>query len=147
MPLNKDFIGREFPASEPYEISRVKIREFAEAIGDPSPLYRDPDAARAAGYDDVICPPTFAIVVSRFSTWRVVSDPDLGLDYSRVVHGEQRFEHVRPMRAGDVITSQSTVADIRDTRNLWMITIDTRIATVAGEQVCTTRNTLVERGS
>ncbi|MFD0851109.1 MaoC family dehydratase N-terminal domain-containing protein, partial [Actinomadura adrarensis] len=64
MPLNRDFIGRSFPPSEPYEVSRVKIRDFAQAIGDPNPIYRDAEAAKAAGHPDVIAPPTFPIVVS-----------------------------------------------------------------------------------
>lgn len=64
MALNRDFIGRSFPPSDPYEVSRVKIREFADAIGDPNPVYRDQEAAKAAGHPDVIAPPTFPIVVS-----------------------------------------------------------------------------------
>ena len=67
MPVNPDFAGRSFPPSEPYEVSRVKIAEFAQAIGDPSPLCRDREAAQAAGYPDVIAPPTFAIVISMAS--------------------------------------------------------------------------------
>ena len=96
MALNRDYIGRSFPPSEPYEVSRVKIAEFADAIGDPSPLCRDRDAARAAGYPDVIAPPTFAIVITMANSSYAVIDQDLGLDYSMVVHGEQRFEHVAP---------------------------------------------------
>lgn len=147
MPLNKDFIGRTFPPTDPYEISRVKIKEFADAIGDPNPLYRDAAAARAAGYPDVICPPTFAIVISVLGSREVVSDPELGLNYAMVVHGEQRFDHVRPLRAGDVVTSQSTVENIRGIGKLSMITTRTEITTVDGELVCTTHNTLVERGA
>src|SRR5271166_3904501 len=103
MALNRDYIGRSFPPSEPYEVSRVKIAEFADAIGDPSPLCRDRDAARAAGYPDVVAPPTFAIVITMANSSYAVMDQDLGLDYSMVVHGEQRFEHARPLHAGDVV--------------------------------------------
>ena len=80
MPINRDYLGRTFAAPEPYEVSRVKIAEFADAIGDPNPLYRDRAAAQAAGYPDVIAPPTFAIVISMASTARVVGDPGLGLN-------------------------------------------------------------------
>jgi acyl dehydratase len=146
MAINKDYIGQTFPAGEPYEVSRVKIAEFADAIGDPSPLYRDRDAARAAGHPDVIAPPTFAIVISMASSGRVVGDPGLGVNYAMVVHGEQRFEYARPIGAGDLLTATSTISDIRETGRLVMLSTRTDIHTVAGEYVCTAYSTLVERG-
>jgi acyl dehydratase len=146
MPVNRGYIGRAFPPSEPYEVSRVKIAEFANAIGDRNPLYRDRAAAQAAGYPDVIAPPTFAIVISTAGSASVVGDPGLGLNYAMVVHGEQRFEYSRPLRAGDVVTSQSTISDIRDAGRNVLLTTQTHIRTLDGEHVCTTHNTLVERG-
>src|SRR6202035_5001030 len=113
MPINPDYVGRTYPVSAPYEVSRVKIREFADAIGDPSPVYRDREAARAAGHPDVIAPPTFAIVISMASSARAVGDPGLGLNYAMVVHGEQRFEYARPIGAGDVLTATATISDIK----------------------------------
>lgn len=97
MALNRDFVGRTYPPSAPYEVSRVKIREFAAAIGDHNPLYRDQEAAQAAGYPDVIAPPTFPIVFSLQSGGGALVDPDLGLNLAMVVHGEQRFEYTRPV--------------------------------------------------
>ncbi|NDU75799.1 MaoC family dehydratase [Actinomadura sp. DSM 109109] len=145
MALNRDFIGRSFPPSEPYEVSRVKIREFADAIGDRDPVYRDPEAAKAAGYPDVIAPPTFPIVVSLGNPG--LADPDLGLNYAMVVHGEQRFEYTRPLRAGDVITCTSTITEIRSIGNNEKMVVETEIATVEGETVCKSYNTIVERGA
>src|SRR5215472_3825731 len=113
MGVNPDYAGRAFPPTGPYEVSRVKIAEFADAIGDPSPVYRDPAAARAAGHPDVIAPPTFAIVISMAASQDAIADPGLGLDYTRVVHGDQRFEYTRPIRAGDVVTAQTTISGIR----------------------------------
>jgi acyl dehydratase len=146
MPVNKDYIGRAFPPGEPYEVSRVKIAEFADAIGDPSPLYRDREAARAAGHPDVIAPPTFAIVITMASSGRAVADPGLGLNYAMVVHGEQRFEYARPIGAGDVLTAASTISAIKETGRLTMLSTRTDIQTVSGELVCTAHSTLVERG-
>ncbi|GAA4378228.1 MULTISPECIES: MaoC family dehydratase N-terminal domain-containing protein [Actinomadura] len=145
MALNRDFIGRSFPPSEPYEVSRVKIREFADAIGDRNPVYRDREAAKAAGYPDVIAPPTFPIVVSLGNPG--LADPDLGLNYAMVVHGEQRFEYTRPLRAGDVITCTSTITEIRSIGNNEKMVVETEIATVEGEPVCKSYNTIVERGA
>ncbi|WP_433329452.1 MaoC family dehydratase N-terminal domain-containing protein [Spirillospora sp. CA-294931] len=145
MAINRDFIGRTFPPSEPYEVSRVKIREFADAIGDRNPVYRDPEAAKAAGYPDVIAPPTFPIVVSLGGS--ALTDPDLGIDFAMVVHGEQRFEYTRPMRAGDTVVCTSTITEIKAIGNNEKLSIETEIATVDGEPICKSYNVLVERGA
>ena len=147
MAINKDYLGRAFPASAPYEVSRVKIAEFADAIGDASPVFRDADAARAAGYPDVIAPPTFPVVIAMAASGRAVADPGLGLNYAMVVHGEQRFIYSRPLHAGDVVTAQSTISGIREVGSITMLTTETQIRTVDGEHVCTGISTLVERGT
>jgi acyl dehydratase len=144
--INPDCVGRTYESSEPYEVSRVKVREFAEAIGESSPLCRDREAARAAGYPDVIAPPTFPIVVTAAGSAKVVSDPEVGVNYAMVVHGEQSFEHSRPLHAGDVVVWQATIEAVRRVRDMTMLTTATRIRTVDGEHVCTARSTLVERG-
>jgi acyl dehydratase len=146
MAINREYLGRTFPAAQPYEISRVKIAEFADAIGDPNPLYRDRAAAQAAGFADVIAPPTLAIVVSMAGSAAAVADPGLGLNYAMVVHGEQRFVYSRQLRAGDVVTAQATITDIRDAGRNVLMTTKTEIVTVDGEHVCTAHSTLVERG-
>jgi acyl dehydratase len=145
--INTDYVGRTFEPSEPYEVSRVKIAEFADAIGEPSALCRDRAAAQAAGYPDVIAPPTFAIVVSAKGSARVTHDPDLGVNYAMIVHGEQSFEHARPLHAGDVVVSQSTIESIRPLGTMTTLTTVTQIRTLDGEHVCTARSTLVERGA
>src|SRR3954469_6399873 len=113
MPLDQSFIGRVYPPTGSYEVGREKIREFADAIGDTAPVYRDREAAKALGHPDVIAPPTFAIVVTMRASRQVIDDPALGIDYSRVVHGEQRFAHTRPIRAGDQLSVVVTVENIR----------------------------------
>ena len=147
MAVNREFAGRTFPASEPYEVSRVKIAEFAAAIGDHNPLFRDRAAAQAAGHPDVIAPPTFAIVISVAGSGAALADPGLGLNYAMVVHGEQRFTYARPLIAGDVVTAHVTITEIRDVGRNVMITTSTDIRTVAGEPVCTALSTIVERGA
>ncbi|MER7500997.1 MaoC family dehydratase N-terminal domain-containing protein [Nonomuraea pusilla] len=146
MALNRDFVGRSFPPSAPYEVSRVKIREFAAAIGDANPIYRDREAARAAGHPDVVAPPTFPIVFSLQSGGEALMDPDLGLNLAMVVHGEQRFEYVRPIHAGDELVTRATITDIRSAGRNELLTVRSDVTTVAGEPVCTTYNTIVERG-
>lgn len=146
MPLDQAFIGREYPPTAPYEVGREKIREFAEAIQDESPLYRDPDVAQAAGYPDVIAPPTFAVILSMRAQDVVVADPELGLDYSRVVHGRQEFTHHRPSHAGDRLVTVLHVDDIQSRAGNAFLLVRAEIGTVAGEAVCTAKSMLVVRG-
>ena len=146
MALNKEYVGRVSGPSEPYEVSRVKIADFADAIGEPSELCRDRETAQKAGYPDVIAPPTFAIVISMMSTAVLQAEPGLGLDYSMVVHGEQNFAYSRPLHAGDVVVATSTVESIRAVGGMSMMVTSTDISTVDGEHVCTAKSTIVERG-
>jgi acyl dehydratase len=147
VPLDQSFVGRSYPASDPYEVGREKIREFADAIGDPNPVFRDADAAKAAGHPDVIAPPTFPILISMKAQRVVVLDPELGLDYSRVVHGEQGFHHHRPIRAGDRLVAIVHVDGIRVAAGNDMMTTRTEIMTEDGEPVVTAMATLVARGT
>ncbi|HXP22245.1 MAG TPA: MaoC family dehydratase N-terminal domain-containing protein [Streptosporangiaceae bacterium] len=146
MAINRDYLGKTFPPGKPYEVSRVKLAEFADAIGDPNPIYRDRAAALAAGFPDVVAPPTFPIVIGMASSARAIGDPGLNLNYAMVVHGDQRFEYSRPLTAGDVVTAEVTIADIRDVGRNSMLTTRTEIRTTDGEHVCTAHSTLVERG-
>jgi acyl dehydratase len=145
--LNPAFAGRVFGPGEPYEVSRVKIADFADAIGEQSELCRDREAAVKAGYPDVIAPPTFAVVISMASSGEVNADPELGLDYSMVVHSDQSFSYSRPLHAGDVVVATTTVESIKSVGSMSMLVTSTEIATVDGEHVCTARSTLVERGA
>ncbi len=145
MALNPEYIGRVFGPGEPYEVSRVKIADFAEAIGETSELCRDKSAALRAGYPDVIAPPTFAIVLSMASADVVYQDAGLGLDFSMVVHGDQSFTYSRPLHAGDAVLATTTVESIKALGATSMLLTSTDISTTSGEHVCTAKAMLVER--
>jgi acyl dehydratase len=145
--LDQSFVGRTYPPSEPYEVGREKIREFADAVGDPDPVYRDPEAARAAGHPDVIAPPTFPTILTFRAQRVVVLDPELGLDYSRVVHGEQSFQHHRPVVAGDRLVTTVHVDTIRVAAGNDILGTRSEITTEDGEPVVTARATIVARGT
>ncbi|WP_404380934.1 MaoC family dehydratase N-terminal domain-containing protein [Knoellia locipacati] len=145
MPVNADFQGRSYPPSGPYAVTAAEIAAFAAAVGSDDPVHHDADAARAAGYGDVIAPPTFAVTIAQRCDAEYVKDPDSGIDYSRVVHGEQRFVHHRPITAGDEILGELTVDSIRSAGGHSMITTRTELA-AAGEPVCTSTSTIVVRG-
>jgi acyl dehydratase len=147
MPLDPSYVGRVYPPTPPYEVGREKIREFADAVGDPNPVYRDPAAAQALGYPDVIAPPTFPIVLTLTAGHQVIIDPDFGIDYSKVVHGEQRFVHARPVRAGDVLQVVVTIDGVRAAAGNDMVTTRAELSTVEGELVSTAYATIVARGT
>jgi len=147
MALDRELVGRSYPPSDAYEVGRTKIAEFAAAIGDDDPVYRDADAARAAGHPDVIAPPTFAIAVTLEAANVVLGDPAVSLDYSRVVHGEQRFLHHRPIRAGDRLVATTTIDSARTVAGNDLLTTRVELATEDGEAVCTATTMLVARGA
>ena len=146
MALDQGLVGRSYPPAAVYEVSRVKIAEFATAIGADDPVHRDAAAARGAGYPDVIAPPTFAIVLTLEAANVVLGDPEVSLDYSRVVHGEQRFTHHRPIVAGDRLVATLHVDSVRSMAGNDLVTTRNEIATEAGEPVCTAVSMLVVRG-
>jgi acyl dehydratase len=143
--LDQSFKGRTYPPGWVYEVSREKIKEFVGAIGDPNPVYADPEAARAAGHKDVIAPPTFLTIINMRAIDVIIHDPELGLDYGRMVHAEQSFSYTRPVRAGDRLTVTTYVDDVSTRLGNDFIGIRAEINTDEGELVCTARAALVVR--
>ncbi|MBM2619139.1 MaoC family dehydratase N-terminal domain-containing protein [Actinoplanes sp. LDG1-06] len=146
MPLDPSFIGRSWPPTEPYLVGREKIREFARAIGATDAEYHDPEAARAIGYADVVAPPTFPVVITMTSSRQIIDDPALGLDYSRVVHGDQKFAYTRPVVAGDALVCVNSVDEITSRGGHDFLTTRTEVTTADGEPVVTVWSKLVQRG-
>jgi acyl dehydratase len=144
MPLDPSFVGRSYPPTAPYQVGREKIREFATAIGATDPAHHDPEAARALGYPDVVAPPTFPIVVTMAAGNAIVAD--LGIDYSRVVHGDQRFAYTRPVVAGDELVCVSSIEEIFSRGGHDFVTSRSEVTTTAGEPVVTAWSRLVVRG-
>lgn len=146
MSVNPDIQGRVFPPTSPYLVGREKIREFARAVFATSPVNFDPDAARAAGHADLVAPPTFAIVVQERALAQLLAEPDTGIDFSRVVHGDQRFSYSRPIVAGDELTATLTVASVKSLGGHSMVTAESAIVDASGVHVMTAISTLVVRG-
>ncbi|MDP9951439.1 MULTISPECIES: MaoC family dehydratase N-terminal domain-containing protein [Streptomyces] len=147
MALDQSFVGRTYPPTPAYEVGREKIREFAEAVADTNPAYVDAEAARALGHADVIAPPTFVFSITYRAAGQVVQDPQLGLDYSRVVHGDQKFSYVRPVRAGDRLTVTSTIESIKSMAGNDVIDIRGDVHDETGELVVTALTKLVARAA
>ena len=146
MPVNPELDGRVFPPTPPYLVGREKVREFARAVQSTNPLHLDPDAASAAGYSDVVAPPTFPVVVQEATLAQLLAEPDADIDFSRVVHGEQRFSYSRPIVAGDELTATLTVTGIKSLGGNAMVTAESSMTDATGAHVVTATSTLVVRG-
>jgi len=144
--VNPELQGRAFAPTAPYLVGREKVREFARAVFSTSPLNHDPEAARAAGYADVVAPPTFPIVVQEATLAQLLAEPDAGIDFTRVVHGDQRFTYTRPIVAGDELTATLAVTSIKSLGGHSMVTSESTIVDATGAHVVTATSTLVVRG-
>lgn len=145
MGVNPQIAGRVYPPSPAYEVGREKIREFAEAISSPDPVHVDPEAARALGYPDVIAPPTLAVVIAQRSEAQLFTDPEAGIDWSRLVHGEERFVHHRPIVAGDRLVATLSVDKVGTAGRNAMVSTRVDIVDEKGEPVTTATSTVVVR--
>lgn len=143
MPVNPELVGRVFPPTAPYLVGREKVREFARAVFADAPQHSDPEAARALGYDDVVAPPTFAMVVQDLTLQQLLGDPDAGIELSRLVHAEQRFRYTRPIVAGDELVATLAVTGIRSMGGNAMITSEAEIVDATGAHVVTTTSVLL----
>ncbi|USQ76977.1 FAS1-like dehydratase domain-containing protein [Ornithinimicrobium cryptoxanthini] len=146
MSVNPDYAGREYPPAGPFPVTREEIAAFAEAIGSTSPAHRDPVAAQALGHADVVAPPTFAVRLAQQCEAQVVQDPEAGIDFSRVVHGEESFTHHRPIIAGDVLTGVLHIDRIREAGGHGMVSTRVELTDADQAPVTTVKSTIVVRG-
>jgi acyl dehydratase len=144
--VNPELQGRAFPPAPAYLVGREKVREFSRAVLATSALNLDVEAARAAGYADVVAPPTFAIVLQQYTLDQLVSEPDSGIEMTHIVHGEQKFSYSRPIVAGDELTATLAVTSIKSLGGNAMVTAETQITDTDGAHVVTATSILVVRG-
>ncbi len=135
MKVNTDAIGRTYPADH-YAVGREKVKEYAAAVGEHSPLHSDHVAAQAAGFADVVAPPMFVVVYCSRAIARAVFDPEVGIDFAHMVHGAQDFRWGPLVVAGDEITTVVTVQDISERGGLGFYVFESRSHTQRGEVVC-----------
>lgn len=140
------FAGRSYPPGPPHRVSAVKIAELAAATGSASPLHTDAEEARAAGYADVVAPPTFLVSLAQQAEAAYIQDPAAGVDFSRVVHGEERFTLRRAIVAGDVLVPTLTVEAVRLVGGNAMVTTRVDMADPDGTPVAAVHSSLVVRG-
>ncbi len=146
MPLNQSLKGKTYEEMA-LTVDRDRVNQFARAVGEDDPRFLDPEAARAEGFPEEVAPPTFPTVLGILASAQVVVDPALGVDYSRVVHGEQEFEWRRPIVVGDALRTTPRIADIYTRGPNEFLVIEAEITDADGEVVCVARSTLLSRGT
>jgi acyl dehydratase len=141
--FDESLVGRALPPTAPYLVGREKVREFALAVGEGASVCLDPDAARAAGHDDVVAPPTFTITFVLPAIESFLRDPEVGWDYAHMVHAEQSISLFRPLCAGDEVVTTIHVDDLRTRAGSHMLTLRCEVADAAGTPVATCKALLV----
>jgi acyl dehydratase len=145
VPVNTQAVGKSYDPVL-YAVGREKIREYARATGETNPLHLDLEAARAAGHDDLVAPPMFAVVYSGPAAAPALFDPEVGIDFARMVHGGQEFAWGPLVIAGDEISTTLTVKEIyeRDGRGFYVF--ESRSTNQRGDEVARGTWTNIVRG-
>jgi len=143
---NTQAIGKSYPPVT-YAVGREKVREYAAAVGEMNPLHHDLEAARAAGYEDLVAPPMFAVVYSARSVGPAIFDPEVGINFALMVHGGQEFDWGPLVIAGDEITTVTTVKDISDRGGMAFYVFESQSTNQRGETVCVATWTNIVRGA
>ncbi len=146
MPLNEGLKGKVYPRVE-LEVTAERVLQFADAIGEDNPAFRSAQGGAALGFGAQIASPTFLTVLHIMGGAEVVLDPDLGLDYTRVVHGEQEFEWNRPVQVADRLGAEPRIADIYSKGPNEFLVIEAEIKDPSGNAVAVSRATLLSRGT
>ena len=136
MALKTDAVGKTYPPVT-YAVGREKIREYARAVGETDPRHLDVEAARAAGYRDLVAPPRFTVVYGGRAIAPALFDPDVGIDFARMVHGGQEFVWGPPVVAGDEIATEVAVKDVAERGGMAFYVFESRSTNQDGETVCT----------
>ena len=137
------FVGRQ-SAPLTLDVERGHIRRFCDAVGDPNPIYRDEEAARAAGHPRIPAPPTFAAALRP-------NDPRAGMDidWRKLLHGEQELLFDRPLYAGDRLTLVGRIAatSVKATKSgaMDVLTLETTATDGDGARVFRARSTVLVR--
>jgi len=143
--IDKKFVGKEYSAKE-YEIGREKMKEYAAALSDMNPYYHDKEFGKRSKYGDNIAPPLFASVYNLMGCADMFFDPELKLNMAMLVHGEQEFEFLKPVKPGDVLTTSGKIVDIQQKGSNDLVTFEARSVNQDGDLVTIGRATFVIRG-
>jgi acyl dehydratase len=145
MPVDDKAVGKQWPPAD-YEVGREKIREFANAVGETSPVHQDREAALAAGFRDVVAPPMFCVVYSARAMGPAILDPDVGINLATMLHGGQEFVWGEPVCSGDTITTTATCSEIYEKDGKGFYVFESISTNQDGDQVVRGAWTNIVRG-
>ncbi len=145
MPVPGEKVGKVY-APVLYAVGREKIREYASAVGETNALHLDLEAARGAGYPDLLAPPMFVVVYSSPAFMGALLDPELEIDFAHLVHGGQAFRWGQPVVAGDEITTTLTFADTSARAGLRFDSFESVSVNQRGETTCVGNWSTIIRG-
>lgn len=145
MALNTAAVGKAWePAT--FEIEGERIVAYADAVGEPSPVHRDPGAARAAGFRDLVAPPMFCVVYSSVAMGPAILDPEVGMNFAAMVHGGQEFVWGEPVCAGDSITTTVTCKEISERNGMGFYVFESVSRNQDGDETVRATWTNIVRG-
>jgi acyl dehydratase len=148
--FDKSKIGQSF-APFTIEVQRNKIDELTTAIGDNNPIYHSREAAHEAGFPDVPVSPTTPTMFTFWGNARRRTDlTEIGIDVTRILHGEEEYEYLAPIYPNDILTGTTTLVDGKtrsgkDGRSMDILTTETRYVNQHNQPVLNARTTIVVR--
>jgi acyl dehydratase len=145
MPVSEEAVGKEWGPEE-FSVEADRIREYADAVGEQSDVHRDADAAKDAGFRDVVAPPMFAVVYSAPAMGQAILDPEVGINFGAMVHGGQGFEWGEPVCAGDRISTTATCKEIYERDGKGFYVFETVSTNQDGDEVVRATWTNIVRG-
>ncbi len=145
MAIETKAVGKTFPPTT-YAVGREKIKEYALAVGETNPIHLDHEAARKAGYDDVVAPPMFAVVYKSPAMAPAIFDHDVGMNFALMVHGGQEFRWGPLVVAGDEIQTTVTVKSIDERDGKGFYVFESVSRNQRDETVCVGTWTNIVRG-
>lgn len=146
MALNQSLKGKTYQELN-FQVERDRVTQFSRAVGEDDPRFLEAGAAQAEGFPEQLAFPTFPTVLGILVSAQAVTDQELGLDYSRVVHGEQEYEWKRPLVVGEALTAIPRISDIYSKGPNEFLVIEAEMTDADGEVVCVSRGILLSRGT
>ena len=145
MAVDTSQAGKTFEPAE-FQVDADRIRQYADAVGEDSPVHHDSEAAKAAGFRDIVAPPMFAVVYSAPAMGPPILEV-IGELLPRMVHGGQEFVWGEPVCAGDTITTQAEVKEIFEKDDKAFFVFESVSRNQDGEETVRAKWTNIVRGA
>jgi acyl dehydratase len=140
--FNAQLIGKHY-AEVKLSVTPETVDSFVRAIGESNPIFLDPVAAQAAGYDQQLAPPTILARIQIVAVLEITADPEIGVEFDGIVHGEQNYVWTRPVEVGDELSTIPLITDIRSRGSVSFLDVELDVRDASGATVVVSRSTMV----